>query len=72
MDIGVVADGAHAPCHRREAALNRFRPCTVKRVYCKARLNAWTACPEDFRWPRLPGRVEGRRDVFNPSLLNDL
>jgi hypothetical protein len=32
--------------------------------------NAWTACPEDFRWLRLPWRVEPPKDVFNPSVLN--
>jgi hypothetical protein len=38
-----------------------------KKELLRGRPNAWTACPEDFRWLRLPVRVEQPRDVFQPQ-----
>ena len=67
---GAAATGAHIPRIPEGSRISRVRPWTVKRTYREADPTAWTACPEDFRWLRLPVRVERPRDVFNGSVLN--
>jgi hypothetical protein len=42
MDIDAAAIGVHAP-RITGAALDRFRPYGVKKIYCEVGPNAWTA-----------------------------